>query len=431
MVRTTPGWAAAVKSVLILLKAPVSDWAAKMLAEPESAAAAGEVGVAVGAVVEVVLLHAARTTPQTAAATTKRILLDAPIPFSPLFTTRLSLPGFSEPASRSGGQLDNDVGGLHGGHGDHARLEVELIGGLAGHERDEAERSRLHLDLRRDAVLDDLGHDTCEVVAGRLGPEGAGLGRLGVFCHEPGKLRAVDQAPAAIGAVGREPPRIDPPPHGVDTHAQEFCDLADPVLTHPRTLPNCTGSFLASASLSTSRSLLGELCVANGPLMLVDTWGADRILMLRQLSVTLGAGPHRDRPAAHDGDRPRRGPERGPSDQERQAAPRRCGHWGRRSRGRRRVGGTRPQLRGHPGPCRLGGGRRADRRQLDPRPSRGAVRPGRRAVCLQPDPPRRAGRRPGPLRRTPKKWLVAVGVGSPARIVQERRGSGTARSFFV
>src|SRR6266849_724611 len=89
MVRTTPGWAAAVKSVLILLKAPVSDWAAKMLAEPESAAAAGEVGVAVGAVVEVVLLHAARTTPQTAAATTKRILLDAPISFSPFFTTRL------------------------------------------------------------------------------------------------------------------------------------------------------------------------------------------------------------------------------------------------------------------------------------------------------------------------------------------------------
>src|SRR5437660_1895401 len=79
-------------------------------------------------------------------------------------------------------QLDVDICRLDHCDRGHAWLEIQVVDGLTGQERDKAVRAGLDLDLGRDAVLDDARDDAGKAIArglfdGRLAPVAAlGLG---------------------------------------------------------------------------------------------------------------------------------------------------------------------------------------------------------------------------------------------------------------
>ena len=87
--------------------------------------------------------------------------------------------GASDGHQRALRDLDDDVGGLHRGDGQDARLEPELVGGLPAHQRHDPERPGLDLDLGHHRVPGDPGDDAAQPVAGRLRDHRARVGAVG------------------------------------------------------------------------------------------------------------------------------------------------------------------------------------------------------------------------------------------------------------
>src|SRR5262245_19429136 len=75
-------------------------------------------------------------------------------------------------------QLDDHVGRLDGSDGHHPGSELQLVGGLSGHQRHHPVRAGLELHLGDDVVLDHPGDDPLEAVAGRLGDHLVVLGKV-------------------------------------------------------------------------------------------------------------------------------------------------------------------------------------------------------------------------------------------------------------
>src|SRR2546430_3689747 len=101
-------------------------------------------------------------------------------------------------------ELHADVGGLDDRDRRHPGLEVQLIDRLAREKRNEAVRTGLDLDLRRDAILDDARDNAGEPIAGGL------LHRLFALAGSPwlrdlGERFAVDQPLPASCPHGDEP----------------------------------------------------------------------------------------------------------------------------------------------------------------------------------------------------------------------------------
>src|SRR5215213_4224604 len=141
------------------------------------------------------------------------------------------LPGVASATGRRR-QLDDDVGRLDGGHGQDPGGELELVGRLPGHQRHHPVGAGLELDLGHDLVLDDVGDDALEAVAGRLGDHLLVLGQVPQAGHEPGQGGPVDHPLAALGPGRPQPAGVGPAPHGVDADPQQLGHLADPVAWH-------------------------------------------------------------------------------------------------------------------------------------------------------------------------------------------------------
>src|SRR5690606_20696698 len=121
---------------------------------------------------------------------------------------------------------------LHDGAGEPAGLQPELPGGLAAHQRDDAERTALQLDLRHHGVRHDPGDQPREAVPGGGGGRAVQLGRHRQLPGEARDLDPLEHLPAAR-VVGRlEGPLLDPPSHGVLTHPEEGGGITNPHLRH-------------------------------------------------------------------------------------------------------------------------------------------------------------------------------------------------------
>src|SRR5215207_9036547 len=141
------------------------------------------------------------------------------------------LPGVASAAGRRG-QLDDDVGRLDGGHGQDPGGELELVGRLPGHQRHHPVGTGLELDLGHDLVLDDVGDDALEPVAGRLGDHLVVLGQVPQPGHEPGQGGPVDQPLAALGPGRAQPAGVGPAAHGVDADPEQLGGLAHSIGWH-------------------------------------------------------------------------------------------------------------------------------------------------------------------------------------------------------
>src|SRR5947209_3616511 len=100
-------------------------------------------------------------------------------------------------------------------HRGHSGLEVEVIGGVTGDQRDETVRAGLDLDLGRDLVFDDAGDDAGEAVAGRLPDRGFATVLASRLRYGRERL-AVDHALPALGAHRDEAAVVDHPADGID-----------------------------------------------------------------------------------------------------------------------------------------------------------------------------------------------------------------------
>jgi hypothetical protein len=142
-----PGWAAS-NCFPSVVKAPVSEAAASTVAEPDRSLLALAEAELLGVADDVVLEDPHPTvTPAMARATTAAVAV------------RVGLLRGIERAPSGGkatvGYFDYDVGGFDGGDGEHSGLEPELVRGLPAHQRDNAKRSGLNLDLRHNGVAHD------------------------------------------------------------------------------------------------------------------------------------------------------------------------------------------------------------------------------------------------------------------------------------
>ena len=141
--------------------------------------------------------------------------------------------------------LDPDVRRLDGRDGEHARLETELVGRLAAHERDHPVRSDLHLDLRHHGVADDRG-SRCPTSRLRADAFTTGLSSAGSSVARSAMKRA-RSAPSTTARpesslVVAKPPASAHRPHGVVADLEEGGDLADPQLRHVRRVRLSRGS---------------------------------------------------------------------------------------------------------------------------------------------------------------------------------------------
>src|SRR5258708_37329018 len=135
-------------------------------------------------------------------------------------------------------QLDPDVGRLHRSDRYHPRPEPALVGRLARDQRHDPMRTRLHLDLGRDTVLDHARDDPDKALAGRLACRRRRiLARQG--SHVPGEAGSVDLTLPAGPARSLDMARVDQPPHGVRADPQQLGSLPDPEMScHTRTIAN-------------------------------------------------------------------------------------------------------------------------------------------------------------------------------------------------
>src|SRR5215207_949446 len=146
-------------------------------------------------------------------------------------------------------QLDHHVGRLDGGDSEHARGELELVGGLPGHQRHHPVGAGLELDLGHDLVLDDPGDDPLEPVAGRLGDHLVTVGQMPVAAHELGQGGPVDHPLAPLGPPGTQAAGVGPAADRVHADPEQLGHLADPVAWH---LPVILASGPASARCTSS-----------------------------------------------------------------------------------------------------------------------------------------------------------------------------------
>src|SRR5437016_8343513 len=134
-------------------------------------------------------------------------------------------------------QLDVDICRLDHCDRGHAWLEIQIVDGLTGQERDKAMRAGLDLDLGRDAVLYDARDDAGKAVArglldGRLAPVAA----LGLGDRREGF--AIDEALPARAAHRDEPAVLDPAAHPVDADAKHLRRRSKPITRHYARHPN-------------------------------------------------------------------------------------------------------------------------------------------------------------------------------------------------
>src|ERR671912_1845123 len=317
-------------------------------------------------------------------------------------------------------QLDDHVGRLDRGHGQHPRGQLELVGGLPGHQRHHPERPGLELHLGHDLVLGHPGDDPLEPVAGRLGDHLVALGGVPQPGHELGQGGPVDHPLAPLGPPRPQAAGVRPAAYRVHTHPEQLGDLPDPIAWHLLAILAC---IAASAWQAVTQARICR-CTWSG-----DGRGHDR----HRAAAADPAGRRRRRRAGGGASRPgaarvHRGPARDPGGA---AGPLRR-HDGRVRQPRRAVA----QL-GRPPPCRRPGGRhraghpvpppgrveRGGRLGRRPRPSgpglrrRGGPGPGRLAGRTR----RRRGRRPHPPR--PRR----VGAGGRARRAPADRRPGRRR----
>jgi hypothetical protein len=111
-------------------------------------------------------------------------------------------------------------------------LEAQLADGLAAHQRDDAVRSALQLDLGHDPVRRDLGDDAHQAVARRATHLGRVGGQHGVLPGERGEREAVDHAAPGVVLHALEQSEVDPATDGVVAHAEERRRVLDPHLRH-------------------------------------------------------------------------------------------------------------------------------------------------------------------------------------------------------
>src|SRR3954462_2492922 len=149
------------------------------------------------------------------------------------------------------GPLHDDVGGLDDGHGDHAGLQPEVVGGLAAHQRDEAVRPRLDLHLRHHTVTYDVGDDAAHPVA-RGGQRRVGLGGR---ADEGRQVGPGDDPVAVLVAFGGQPPGVDPPPDGVGADVEQGGDLADSEHRHG-------GEYISRRSGASCMKRQGDAAIA-------------------------------------------------------------------------------------------------------------------------------------------------------------------------
>src|SRR5512133_3281317 len=183
-------------------------------------------------------------------------------------------------------QLDDHVGRLDGGNGQHPGGEAELVGRLPGHQRHHPVGACLELHLGHDLVLDDPGDDAGEAVAGRLGDHLVVLGQVAQAGHELGQGGAVDHPLAALGPPRPKAAGIRPAAHRVHADPEQLGGLADSIGWHLRELLACRAAS-ARYTRPSSRNC--------------DTWHP------RGRPCTLPTGP-RPRPATSPRSTPRPAP---------------------------------------------------------------------------------------------------------------------------
>jgi hypothetical protein len=113
----------------------------------------------------------------------------------------------------------------------------EFVDRLPAHQRHQPVRPGLDVDLRHHGVLDDVGDDPAQPVAGR-GMLRALLRVIPQRPGEAGQVGAGDHAVPVLVAGGGQAATVDPPPYGVRAHAEQYRRLADPEHAHPGTLPS-------------------------------------------------------------------------------------------------------------------------------------------------------------------------------------------------
>ena len=136
------------------------------------------------------------------------------------------LPNWLSVAPLAFRQVDHHARGLDRGHGLHAWLEAELIGGFARDEGEDAVRARLDLDGGGEAVALDLGDDAGEPVAGAGGSDGFVTSAFGEQARD---LRGRDGALAAGRAVDTELAVAFPAAEGFDADAEGLGRFADAI----------------------------------------------------------------------------------------------------------------------------------------------------------------------------------------------------------
>ena len=110
-------------------------------------------------------------------------------------------------------------------YGNGAGSQLQLVCGLSRHERDDAMRPGLDLDLGRDLVLHHARDDARKAVARRLTDDGCRLRRVGQLQRELGQRRPVDQPLPAARTTRPQPPGLGPAPHRVHADPQQLGGL--------------------------------------------------------------------------------------------------------------------------------------------------------------------------------------------------------------
>src|SRR6266536_1824618 len=202
-VTRTPGWER-VKSASSLANAPLSDDAASTLISVPPPAPEPP-------------------PPPHAASSRASSRLRAPVAYPRCMRT---------PPSGRGRQLHDHAGGLDRRHRQHPRGQVQLVGRLPGHQRDQPVGSGAELDLGGDGVLDHPRDNAGEAVAGRLGGDRLGLWRRRRLGEEAGQLGPVDHPLPPAGAPRGQPSRVRQPADRVRADPQQLGRLPDPIACH-------------------------------------------------------------------------------------------------------------------------------------------------------------------------------------------------------
>lgn len=127
------------------------------------------------------------------------------------------------------GYFDNDVGGFDGGDGEYSGLKPELVRGLPAHQRDNAKRSGLNLDLRHNGVAYDSRYQAAHAVSSRFADHRLRALHLAAGGQLFGEARehCTFDGPAATFGDGGEAACIRPPPKRVIADAQQLGRFTD------------------------------------------------------------------------------------------------------------------------------------------------------------------------------------------------------------